>query len=443
MALDTPHYPRLTRELARCGWSEQPLDILDGELYFQTFQGGCAAPCMRLRNEQGQRLLVIGLEQLTLARHDELFPRFLNLPLESRMALAVAPLLGEPDWLLLASRDRIELFQLPEEACHLVACTTQEVEEELMPALAALARGHEESLAPEPSHLPGAESLGGWIRHWSGQIAGTLQIEPATAQRMIWKWILMLQVARRTEGSEILGGWGLSCARQEGRWTVSYDAVSTVEDLGRALQRFEEKFSTRFFKLPVRQELEWVGQLEETTILDRLRAEMLMHTQEHFEPETVAWMFTDLAREQEGWQREMAGDITPIRQRFRHDGWSVMQPLICDVAHYGLTAPLRDTERLGRYLADLSLFTEQRRRVEPEAAVFQADLFCQNPRGIGERGELADGINYLFGEALRLRGVEPARRFGVGLTFLLKGMALAARLDWPIGAVDTLDKVFL
>lgn len=437
------HYPALTRELKRCGWMECPLDILEGELYFQTFQGGCGAPCALHQNEQGRRLLLIGLEQVTLPPHEELFSRFLNLPLESRMALSVTHLLGEPDWLLLLTSDRLDLYRLPEELHLVSAHTPDEIEDDLLPALAALARGREDGLNPGASHLPGAETFGGWLRHWTHQIAATLRIDPSVVERLLWKWVLMLQTARRTEGCDLLGGWGLACERQAGRWTVSYNALNTVEELGRALELFDENFSTRLLPAePARRRQEWLQRLEDASLLDRLRAELLMHTQDLFEPETVAWMFTDLAREQEGWRREMAGDIAPVRQSFRHEGWSVVQPMTCDVRRYGLTATLRDAERLARYLADLNLFMRQRKRTLPQAATLQMDLFCQNPRGIGPGGELDDGVNYLFGEALRLRGVEPERRFGVGVTFLLKALALVQKLEWPFAGVNTLDKLF-
>lgn len=442
MAQDKPHYQRLTRELDRCGWFEMPLEILEGELFFYTFQGGCGAPCMRFQNEKGQRLLLIGLEQLALPAPDELFARFLNLSLEGRMVLSVARLLGEPDWVLLLTRNRQELYRLPDETCLLTLQTSEELEEDLLPALAALARGREDSLAPAPSHLPGADSLGAWIRHWGMQLGATLKVDAAVAQSMIWKWILMLQIPRRTEGTEVLGGWGLSCERQDGRWTIAYDAVSTVDELSRALELFDESFATNLFAYETGRQLEWLKRLEETTLLDRLRAELLMHTQDHFEPETVAWMFTDLGREQEGWRREMIG-LSPIRQRFGHDGWSVLKPLTCDVARHGLTAALRDAERLARYLADLNLFMRQRRRAQPGSAAFQLDLFCQNPRGIGPGGELDDGLSFLFGEALRLQGVEAERRFGVGVTFLLKALALAQKMEWPFLGMDTLDCLFL
>lgn len=443
MAQDRPQYQRLAREMERCGWFEMPLEILEGELFFQTFQGGCAACCARYQNEKGQRLLLIGLEQLSLPPREDLFARFLNLPLESRMALSVARLLGEPDWLLLLTRGRQELFRLPDETCLLSASDLETFDDELAPALAALAHGREESLSPGAGHLPGADSLAAWIRHWAMQIAAALQIDHTAVQSMIWKWILMLQVPRRTEGTDLLGGWGLSCARQDGRWTIGYDSVSSVDELSRALELFDENFATNLFAYETAMQLDWVKRLEETTLLDRLRAELLMHTQDHFEPETVAWMFTDLAREQEGWRREMTGEGRPLRQRFRHDGWSVLAPLTSDVARDGLTTALRETERLARYLADLNLFMKERRRTEPAAGNFQPDLFCQNPRGIGPHGGLDDGLNFLFGEALRLKGVTAERRFGVGVTFMLKALALSQKMEWPFLGLDTLDRLFL
>ena len=56
-----PHFARLTRELKQSGWFEAPQEILEGELFFRTFQGGHVAPCLRFESEKGQRLLLLGL----------------------------------------------------------------------------------------------------------------------------------------------------------------------------------------------------------------------------------------------------------------------------------------------------------------------------------------------------------------------------------------------
>ena len=50
---------------------------------------------------------------------------------------------------------------------------------------------------------------------------------------------------------------------------------------------------------------------------------------------------------------------------------------------------------------------------------------------------------HCIGEALRLKGVESERRFGVGVTFLLKALALVQKMEWPFLGVDTLDCLFL
>lgn len=439
---ERPLFQRLVRELTRCGWRELPLELLEGELFFQTFQGGRSAPCHRLQNQQGRRLLIIGLEQVILPSQDELFPRFLNLPLETRMALSVARLLGEPDWVLLITTGCIELYRLPEEMNEFRVHSMYEFEEEFMPSLAALAQGHEEAIFQSPNHLPEAESLRGWLRHWTMQLASALKVDSAAIERMLWKWILMLQLARRTEGSELLGGWGLSCERHGGHWTVAYNAVSATDDLCKALETFDRHFSTRLFPREAPKNIAWLRQIEETALADQLRAELLMQAQSRFEPETVAWMFTDLLREQEGWRREVAG-MDPIRQRFSHEGWNIFRPLTCDISRYGLTAALRDADRLAQYFADLNRFLRQHRPAEEGALFSQPDLFCQHPRGISLKGELEDGVNFLYGEALRLAGVEPERHFGIGLTFLLKALALCGKMDWPFAGLGTLDQLFV
>jgi hypothetical protein len=436
-------FHRLTQETRRCGWTPDESSVLKGELFFQTFQGGQVAPCQGYVNPAGQRLIVIALPDLLLPDHDSLFPRFVNLPLETRMVLAMVKLVGGYEWLLLTTRGRGELIRVAEETTECRAEREDAIQADLLPALAALARDRAAVMPGGASHLSGAVSLRDWIRHWALHLAPAIEQTPDETERIIWKWILMLQTIRRIEGSEAAGDWGLRCKLVDGRWSISYDALSATDDLCHALERFDQSFSTWLFDADVAGQIRRLRRLEETSLLDRLRAELLMHSQDRFEPETVAWMFTDLEREQEGWRREVAG-VEPARKRIQHDGWTIFQPLTVDVAHYGLTAALGDADRLAHYLNDQHHFFSQRRKIEDEGPLtIQPDLFCPNPRGIGPGGLLDDGANYLFGEALRLRGVEPGRRFGVGVTFLLKGLALIQHMDWPFLGIDTLDRLFV
>jgi hypothetical protein len=406
----------LTRELARCGWT--PLD------------------------DQGRRLLLLDLASLTPGREEELFTRFLNVSMEVRLALSAAQLMGAPEWVLLLTHQRLDLYRLPEETCEQRATTQAEYESELLPALAALAGGRQEAVRGGPQHLPGAESLGEWLRLWSLQLAALVEAPTSAVERMIWKWILMLQVARRSEGSEAAAGWGLRCSTAGDTWSIAYEAPTATEELGRQLELFDQTFQTRLFGVETERQLAWLKFLEDNALIDRLRAELLMHTQERMAPETVAWLFTDLAREQKGWQREVGG-LEPIRKRFQHDSWNIFRPLVCNVGQHGLLSALRDAERLGQYLNDLNLYIRQRRASGSEAPLVQPDLFCPNPRGIGPTGLLDDGVNFLLGDALRLKGVPEEERFGVGVTFLLQMLSFAQRLDWPFLGIDTLDHVFV
>jgi hypothetical protein len=439
-----PSYGRLADEVERCGWQRAPHEALRQSVLFRTFQGGHAAACDRFGNEQGQFLLLVNLESVRLPGDEELFPRFLDLALEERMALALARTLGGVDWVLLLTQGRLELLRLADEVSEYRVGECEDFESALLPGLTALARGRARGGQIGHRQLPGAESLGGWIRHWSLQLAAAFEDQADHVERVIWKWILMLQVTRRMEGGEAAGGgWGLRCEPDEGRWSVGYDAISATEDLCRALESFDQNFPTRRLESEEEPFLARLRRLDETSLIDRLRAELLMHSQNRFEPETVAWLFTDLAREQEGWRREVRG-VEPIRKRIQMDGWTVYGPLVLDVGRYGLTAALGDTDRLADYLNELNLFERRRQLGERAAAATrQPDLFCPNPRGIGPTGQLDDGLNYMFGETLRLRGVPGDQRFGVAVTFLLKALALAPRMGWPFLGIDTLDRIFL
>ena len=437
-----PDFLRLEHAIEGCGWVEEESRALGCCIDFQSFQGPRDAPCRVWRGALGQRLVAIALPDVKLAGETDLFPRFIDLPLESRMALALVRAAGAFDWLLLLTQDRLDLHRLPSERLDARATNRAELEEDLLPHLAALAKGRNGRTATESSALSGAESLAGWIRHWTSTLGAAINLEKARSERLLWQWILMLQVARRTQGSELNQEWGLH-ARTDGAggWVIGYEAASATQELCNALAQFETTFSSWLFE-PAEDDdiIARLQAIDETSLLDRLRAELLMHSQDRFEPESIAWLFTDLAREQEGWRREVRG-VEPIRARLQHEGWTVYQPLICDVEAFGLSAALKDCERLAEYFDEVNQYLLQRRNAGAGAAQ-QPDMFHPNPHGIGQEGLLNDGVNYLFGEALRLKGVEPERRLGVAVVFLLKGLQLSVQMNWPFFGVDTLEDLF-
>ncbi len=437
-----PEFAHLASEVERCGWRPAPVPAPPGELRFRTFQGEQLADRGLYANDADRCLLVIGLEQVTLPDDEDLFPRFLNLSLEARMAILFARGDVRADWLLLLTKGRLDLHRLPEEGREHRAMDATEFQAGLLPQLAGLARGRDETVRTGPSQLPGAESLRGWMQHWTLQLAPVLELPPDGAEKILWRWILMLQFARRGKTSEATDGWGLDCAPTNGNGVIlSYDAQSATEDLIRALENFGETFYSCLFVRPDDALLDRLRGLEESSILDRLRAELLMQTQDRFEPETVAWLFTDLAREQQGWRHEVAG-VEPVRRRLRHEGWTVYRSLTCDLERDGLTFTLRDAARLAHYLNDQMVFTQKRREEHPSDPVNQPDLFKQTLRGVAPNGRLDDPVNYMFAEALRIVNVPAPQRFGVGVVLLLQAMALAERLDWPLRGIDKLDEVF-
>jgi hypothetical protein len=181
--------------------------------------------------------------------------------------------------------------------------------------------------------------------------------------------------------------------------------------------------------------------MEETSLAEQLRAELLMQSQLRFEAETVAWLYTDVEREQAGWKRDVAG-LEPLSRRLASEGWQVLKPLVCDVGLHGLTAALRDADRLAERWADYSTFLSRHETDRAPTHFTQPDLFLGSPRGIGPSGDLTDGVNFLFAESLRLSGVAPEDEFGVGVVFLLKSLTFPAKFDWPFFGVDTLDRLW-
>lgn len=426
------------RELEASGWIPEAREKGEESIVIQTSQGAEVCLPRRLVNAKGRRLVVIVLQTLSHPPQANLFRRFLNLSLEARLVLWVARHHEAGDWLLLMTGERGDLFDLERETCLQQAETLQDWEEIMLPGLNALAGNRPNHLQPPPSHLSDARSLREWTDFWAMQLGASLEVAAEDAAQMLWKWILMLQRDRRVDPTESAGRWGLRCERFGDQWTIHYDGMSATEDLCRVLERFEEDFVTGLFNDPGDLHIGWIGRLEETSMIERIRAELLMHTQSRFEPETVAWLFTDLSREQEGWRREVSG-VTPVRKRFHHAGWSVYRPMISDVGRYGLTAALHDVQHLAQYLKELDVFTRHRLEAKHMVRLSQPDLFCQNPRGVGPTGTLDDGANYLFGEAYRLRNVPTDQLFGSGVVFLLKALDLTAQLQWPFLGIDTLD----
>lgn len=435
-----PEFSLLCREMERCGWTPARVGPLGGDLFFQTPGGGVRTPMKLYHSDRGEPLLVIDFGETALGGRDELYPRFLDFPLETRMALGVAERIASAKYLLLMSADRIELFRLPEESLEYQAAAGRDFEDELLPGLAAKARSRPEPAPGQAGSMEGANALRGWITHWSRRLAAQLEIGGPDCEKFLWKLILMLQTRRKTGQSEMLGGWGLGCEELGKTWTLSYDSVSTHEDFARVLDEFEQTFSTRIFSGDAEMHKRWLARLEESSFIEQLRAELLMQSQLKFEAENVALLYADMDRESEGWRREVAG-LPSMANRVATEGWMVIRPLECDVAAHGLLAALRDFERLAQFWSEHDAYLRSQEDRGPEALFSQPDLFLGAPRGVGPSNQLDDGLNFLFSGSLRLTGVAPDKEFGVGLAFLLKALSLSQRFDWPFFGIDTLDSV--
>lgn len=437
-----PGLELLGREVERCGWRESTTEEFSEDLFFQTAQGGVRTPTRLYQSDPGDPLLIVEFEDLLLGSRDELFPRFLDFSMETRMALGAARLVSPSGYLLLRSAGQIDLYRLPNETLEYRVRSAREFEDELLPALAAKAKTRSEPLQAVPSPLQEAQALREWLTHWSEELASHLEVDSIDCQKFLWKLILMLQTSRKTLGSEMLGDWGLNREKLGETWTLSYDPLSTLADLTAQVVEFEQTFSTRIFTGDAEMHVEWLGQLEETSLGERLRAELLMQSSIKFEPETVAWLYTDVDREQEGWRHEVGG-LAPIRKRVAADGWQVLDPLVCDIGKYGLTAALRDLDRLAQHWADHDAYIRAKReRGELDINFSQPDLFAGALRGIGPGGELDDGVNFLFSQSIRLANVRPEQEFGVGIAFLLKALSYPRRFDWPFFGIDTLDRLW-
>lgn len=435
-----PDISLLRRELERCGWDRMPPGRLEEGLLFQTSQGGLRPGCGLHRAGRGDALLLaVDFGETALAGREELFPRFLDFPLETRMALGAARVLASAQYLLISAAGRVELYRLPDETLEYSVDSRRGVEDELLPALAAKSRAKGEGLRQPQGPMEGAEALRGWLKHWSRQLGGQLSVAQEDCEKFLWKLILLLQAARKTGKPEIFGGWGLACEKLGSAWSLSYDAVATIDDLAARLDDFEGMFSTRIFSGDAEMHKQWLADLEETSLFERLRAELLMQSQAKFEAETAAWLFAKIEREQEGWKRDLAG-LPPIRKRFHHQGWMVVRPLECDIARHGLSAALRDADKLAEYWNDYAAFARADAG-EGAGGVSQPDLFFAPPRGVGPENDLVDPLNFILSGSIRARGVAAEETFGVGLAFLLKGLGLVQRYEWPFVGIDTIDNL--
>lgn len=436
--------PLLLRELQRCGWKPVPTGSVSGleELHFLSGGGGIHAPARHLRTERGVSLVVVDFGEMILGSREEMFPRFLDFPMETRMSLDVAHLLtGGAGYLLIVSREEISLYRLPQEALEYRIRSAREFEDELLPALVAKAGSRGDRLQSVASPMEESQNLRGWLRHWGRKLSAQVEENSEDCERFLWKLILMLQAGRKIGGQELRERWGLRRERRDPTWELSYDSLSTHEDLRRLLDDFEHTFSTRIFSGDAETHGEWLRLMEETSLAEQLRAELLMQSQLRFEAETVAWLYTAVEREQAGWKRDVSG-LEPLSRRLAADGWQVLKPLVCDVGLHGITAALRDADRLAERWADYSAFLARHEADRPPTHLTQPDLFLGAPRGISPSGELTDGVNFLFAESLRLTGVAPEDEFGVGLVFLLKALTFPAKFDWPFFGVDTLDRLW-
>jgi hypothetical protein len=399
------------------------------------------APALALEAAPGESLLLIDFGDLPLSNRDELYPRFLDFSMETRMALGAASLVASADRVLLRGADQIELFRLPDEVQEHRAATAREFDEELLPLLASKTRSRGESARSYAPSAEGSHALRGWLAHWSRRLAAALDVSAEEAERFLWKLILMLQVSRKAGKSEMLGGWGLVCEKLGGVWTLAYDSLETHADVARALDDFDQTFTTALFPESAEMHKAWMARLEEGSLIEQLRAELLMQSQVKFEAENVAWLFTRIEREQEGWRREVSG-LAPVRKRLVSDGWQVLKPLECDVGHLGLTFALREFERVATYWNDYNTLARTREAGAPEEPVAtQPDLFHGMPRGVSLRSQLDDGINFVFSESLRLVNIPAEERFGAGVTFLLKALSFIRRYEWPFFGIDTLDRL--
>jgi len=235
--------------------------------------------------------------------------------------------------------------------------------------------------------------------------------------------------------------WGFRQYTENNDILITYDSTRTTGDLCNLLIEFDRLFTSIHLQ-PVSEEyLQKLRDLDDTSILDRLRAELLMISRDRFEAETVAWIHTSLEEEQQGWQREMMG-LEPVRKRLKFEDWTVYQPLICNVPKWGLSHCLLEMSRLARFIQERFDFQEGARLDEQERTCSQPDLFNPRPAGTDSSGIMDDPASFLVGETLNIVGVSDPDRFGICLTVLLKALALINTYKWDFRGIHTLDHIF-
>lgn len=448
----------LAREIELCGWRPEAegqveidaggaaatdaADVATAEpISIQSPRGAYAVPIRMFDSvadtAHPARLALVDLRGGALTPPGELFTRFLDFPMEVRLVLAALRRRDGIRFAVVARRELIQFFRLPGEAIERQVEDERGVEDELLPALTAHARSRADRHMGANNPLETAEALRGWVKDWGRRIGSQLGAPDSAAEQFVWKIALMLQVDRKIHGREAAADWGMSAERAGGGLTLAYDAMSAHADLERVLGRFEETFSSRIFSGDLEESRQWLYELDETPLIERLRSELLMQAQARFEPDSVAWLFTHMDRETEGWRREMAG-APPTHKRLAARGWSVIEPLVADVGRYGLASALRDMERVADHWDDYDAY----RRAEAErggAGVDQPDLFAGAPRGVDRTGAMTDPVNFILSESIRFAGVPAGEEFGVGLAILLKAIDLAAARRWPFHGVDSLD----
>ncbi len=432
----------IAREVERCGWTATKSGLA-GERFELPLSGlEVSASVHPYRNERSSILLVVDLGAGQLPTRRELFIRYLDFSIETRMILDAARKLAGANFLILLSDRRIELYSTETERLIEEAHSAREFEEGILPALIPRAAGSSEIQRALLGTQGETESLGGWLRNWAHKIGSHLEIAIADVETLIWKIILMLQLDRTVSaGHSQTGHWGLRREQTEQGWRLSYDALSARDDLRLALETFDQTFSSRIFSGDAELHNQWFDALEETSLVEQFRTELLMLARFRFSADQVAWLFTNVEREQEGWRREVSG-LTEIRKRLISRGWQVFDPLVADLAAHGLTSVLREADRVAEHWHDYAAY---RRRIENEGradAAEQPDLFLSRPRGVNERDQLVDPINFIFEESFRVGGVTATVEFSIGLCLLLKSLEWAERFDWPFAGVDALDRIW-
>jgi hypothetical protein len=455
-----PVYDEILHVLMESGWHSEKSNGLGRRYILRTFQGRQETEARILASACDVAMFVIDMEKVVLPPPEDLLDRFLNLPMEIRLALIPAHALnrkgGMIDWVLIRTASRIDLLRLKTERIECLVTDRDGYEHELMPLLAGIMNGRRISTPFDMDNVSSADNLGHWIQHWSSQLGSASGVSPADAEHILWQWIVMLQLTRKlneveldddTPGSQypaasgIPGYWGFMQYQENADILLTYDSTSATKDLCQLLIDFDRLFTSSCFR-PVSEEyLQKLRMLDDTAILDRFRAELMMISRDRFEAETVAWLYTSLEEEQQGWRMEMQG-LEPVRKRLKFEGWTVYQPLVCRIPEWGLSHCLLEMDRLARFIQERSDFQKGTLCRELDHVCTQPDLFNPSPSGTDHSGIMDDPASFLVGETMSLKGVDAADEFCVGLIVLLKTLGLIKTYGWEFRGIHTLDHIF-